>query len=135
VIQHVELGLPPLDGGQHGGRNTPLGPDLDDTDSWYSSEPGQITQTECILNNLVPGTTYQFRIIAENLIGYSLPSESSDPIVFNPHNELDDWFSKPAFSAPLDENFTVIEHEMVRFVWAMTVICLCVIDWKTIHSI
>jgi hypothetical protein len=80
VIQHLELGLPQLDNQEQ-----------DDAESWYSSEPGQITQTECILNNLVPGTTYVFRVVAENLIGYSLPSDVSEPIVFNPYGELDDW--------------------------------------------
>jgi len=102
IIQHLELGIP----GQ--------ADELDDMECWYSSEPGQVTQTECLLHKLIPGTTYQFRVLAENLLGYSEPSEVSVPIVFNPYGELDDWFAPPYFTMGLDESYTVYQHERAR---------------------
>lgn len=41
-------------------------------------------------------------------------SDVSEPIVFNPYGELDDWFYAPMFTATLEDKYVVMEHEMVQ---------------------
>jgi len=76
-----------------------------DDGSWHSSSP--ISGHECLIHNLDNGATYQFRVIAENLIGYSSPSQPSEPIL------LSTVFAHPRFITQL-QNIAAIENEKVR---------------------
>lgn len=59
--------------------------------------------TECMLQNL--DDTFVFRVVAENLVGYSEPSETSVPVSFE--------FSEPVLLVPLNNVTRAIEFEKV----------------------
>ncbi len=44
------------------------------------------SHTKCTVPNLIEGTTYEFRVRAVNAAGYSLPSNTSDPITCKDRN-------------------------------------------------
>ena len=47
---------------------------------WVRACPSLVQQTELSLSGLEPGWRYQFRIMAENIVGRSESSELSDPL-------------------------------------------------------
>ncbi|CAG7826519.1 unnamed protein product [Allacma fusca] len=80
-----------------------------DGDIWESY---RVDGTECLLKNL--DDTFVFRVVAENLVGYSDPSETSVPVSFE--------FSEPVLLVPLSAVTRAIEFEKVEFtcrIWGM----------------
>ena len=55
----------------------------------------------------MPGATYQFRVIGENIIGYAPPSPASEPIIYT--TEL----VSPSFITKLN-NVAAIDNEKVN---------------------
>lgn len=65
------------------------------------------------ISGLEPGWRYQFRVIAENAVGYSQPSEPSDPLTVTLQRNVTP-FTAPRFLSEL-EDFHGIENEKVEF--------------------
>lgn len=65
------------------------------------------------ISGLEPGWRYQFRVIAENAVGYSQPSEPSDPLTVTLQRNVT-AFTAPRFLSEL-EDFNGIENEKVEF--------------------
>lgn len=64
----------------------------------------RVTEPATIVDDLVPGMEYSFRVIAGNHIGSSVPSEESTPIKMIHRSPL-----KPVFSLePFDNHYTVM---------------------------
>ncbi|KFB35641.1 AGAP007556-PA-like protein [Anopheles sinensis] len=78
---------------------------------WVRTCPSLIQQTELSLSGLEPGWRYQFRVMAENIVGRSESSELSDPLTVT--------LQRNAISAPrfVHELFdaTAVENEKVEF--------------------
>ncbi|XP_041767681.1 titin [Anopheles merus] len=78
---------------------------------WVRACPSLVQQTELSLSGLEPGWRYQFRIMAENIVGRSESSELSDPLTVT--------LQRNAISAPrfVHELFdaTAVENEKVEF--------------------
>uniref|UniRef100_A0AAG5D9H6 Titin n=1 Tax=Anopheles atroparvus TaxID=41427 RepID=A0AAG5D9H6_ANOAO len=78
---------------------------------WVRACPSLVQQTELSLSGLEPGWRYQFRVMAENIVGRSESSELSDPLTVT--------LQRNAISAPrfLHELFdaTAVENEKVEF--------------------
>ena len=76
---------------------------------WVRAHPVEVNDTEMTLTGLHPGQTYLFRVKACNAVGWSLPSNSSDPyqVLFDPDNAF-----APTFVESLRDT-TVMEHERV----------------------
>ncbi|XP_058123603.1 serine/arginine repetitive matrix protein 2 [Anopheles ziemanni] len=78
---------------------------------WVRPCPSLIQQTELSLSGLEPGWRYQFRVMAENIVGRSESSELSDPLTVT--------LQRNAISAPrfVHELFdaTAVENEKVEF--------------------
>ncbi|CRL08297.1 CLUMA_CG021249, isoform A [Clunio marinus] len=79
--------------------------------NWTRACPQLIQFTELALNGLEPGWRYQFRVIAENAVGKSPPSEASDPLTVTLQRNA---MSAPQFTNEL-EDFNGIENEKVEF--------------------
>lgn len=78
---------------------------------WVRACPQLIQFTELALSGLEPGWRYQFRVIAENAVGRSEPSEASDPLTVTLQRNA---VSSPRFTIEL-EDFNGIENEKVEF--------------------
>lgn len=78
---------------------------------WVRATPQLVQFTELALSGLEPGWRYQFRIIAENAVGKSEPSEPSDPLTVTLQRNA---ISAPRFTIEL-EDFNGIENEKVEF--------------------
>ncbi|XP_049297421.1 titin homolog isoform X1 [Anopheles funestus] len=78
---------------------------------WVRTCPSLVQQTELSLSGLEPGWRYQFRVMAENIVGRSESSELSDPLTVT--------LQRNAISAPrfVHELFdaTAVENEKVEF--------------------
>uniref|UniRef100_A0A182PH85 Titin n=1 Tax=Anopheles epiroticus TaxID=199890 RepID=A0A182PH85_9DIPT len=78
---------------------------------WVRACPSLVQQTELSLSGLEPGWRYQFRVMAENIVGRSESSELSDPLTVT--------LQRNAISAPrfVHELFdaTAVENEKVEF--------------------
>ena len=61
----------------------------------------RITEPSTIVDDLMPGTEYVFRVLAGNQIGSSEPSEESDPFQM-PRSPLDTEFSLDPFESHYD---------------------------------
>ncbi|KAG5677729.1 hypothetical protein PVAND_007460 [Polypedilum vanderplanki] len=81
--------------------------------NWIRANQQLIQLTELTLTGLEPGWRYQFRIIAENAVGCSPPSEASDPLTVTlQRNAVQS--TAPKFLAEL-EDLNGIENEKVEF--------------------
>ena len=78
---------------------------------WVRAHPVDVRQTQVVLTNLEPGQIYQFRVKAINAIGWSLPSEESEPHFIAAYDL--DSASRPSFVNGLRDT-TVLEHEKVE---------------------
>lgn len=78
---------------------------------WVRACPQLVQFTELALSGLEPGWRYQFRVIAENAVGKSQPSEASDPLTVTLQRNA---ISAPRFTIEL-EDFSGIENEKVEF--------------------
>ncbi|XP_050090842.1 titin homolog isoform X2 [Anopheles aquasalis] len=78
---------------------------------WVRACPSLVQQTELSLSGLEPGWRYQFRVMADNIVGRSDCSEPSDPLTVT--------LQRNAISAPrfVHELFdaTAVENEKVEF--------------------
>ncbi|XP_035789269.1 titin homolog isoform X1 [Anopheles albimanus] len=78
---------------------------------WVRACPSLVQQTELSLSGLEPGWRYQFRVMADNIVGRSESSEPSDPLTVT--------LQRNAISAPrfVHELFdaTAVENEKVEF--------------------
>uniref|UniRef100_A0A182JTX8 Titin n=1 Tax=Anopheles christyi TaxID=43041 RepID=A0A182JTX8_9DIPT len=78
---------------------------------WVRACPSLVQQTELSLSGLEPGWRYQFRVMADNIVGRSESSELSDPLTVT--------LQRNAISAPrfVHELFdaTAVENEKVEF--------------------
>ncbi|KAL7048848.1 hypothetical protein ACKWTF_003505 [Chironomus riparius] len=81
--------------------------------NWVRATPQSVQFTELSISGLEPGWRYQFRVIAENAVGYSQPSEPSDPLTVTLQRNLT-AFTAPRFLSEL-EDFNGIENEKVEF--------------------
>ena len=61
----------------------------------------RITEPSTIVDDLMPGTEYVFRVLAGNQIGSSEPSDESDPFQM-PRSPLDTDFSLDPFESHYD---------------------------------
>ncbi|XP_078619950.1 kalirin-like isoform X2 [Branchiostoma floridae x Branchiostoma japonicum] len=52
-------------------------------------------ETTQLVDDLTPGTVYQFRVSANNVVGISSPSEASEPITLRPDTEMVDGEEVP----------------------------------------
>lgn len=75
----------------------------------------RITEPSTIVDDLMPGTEYVFRVLAGNQIGSSEPSEESVPFQM-PRSPLDMVFS----TEPFDSHYT-LQGEIGKYVC----VCLC----------
>lgn len=79
---------------------------------WLRAVNMLIPNNELTISGLDPGWKYQFRVIAQNVVGISEPSESSEPLtVMLQRNSTS---TLPIFSTEL-ENTAVVEHSSVEF--------------------
>lgn len=81
--------------------------------SWSRANQQLIQFTELAVSGLEPGWRYQFRVIAENAVGHSDPSEPSDPLTVTLQKPTS-TLSAPKFSVEL-EDVGGIENEKVEF--------------------
>jgi hypothetical protein len=70
-----------------------------------------VRQTEVVLTGLEPGQVYQFRVKAINAMGWSLPSEESEPHFITAYDA--DSVVRPSFVSGLRDT-TCLEHEKVE---------------------
>ncbi|KAF3430265.1 hypothetical protein E2986_03305 [Frieseomelitta varia] len=77
---------------------------------WVRSTPGLCTFPELTLSGLEPGWRYQFRIRAQNAVGFSRPSEISDPLTVTLQRSAS---SAPYFDLEVKDT-TVLENEQIR---------------------
>ena len=77
----------------------------------------RITESSTIVDDLMPGTEYVFRVVAGNQIGSSEPSDESDPFQM-PRSPLDTDFSLDPF-----ENHYDLLGEIGRY---YDCVCVCV---------
>ncbi|XP_055910005.1 proteoglycan 4 [Eupeodes corollae] len=78
---------------------------------WVRSTPTPVTGCEVSISGLEPGWRYQFRAIAENVVGKSDPSELSDPLTVTLQRNA---ISVPRFASELTD-MSVVENERVEF--------------------
>lgn len=78
---------------------------------WVKATPLLVPYPEISLSGLEPGWRYQFRIVAENAVGKSEPSEISDPLTVTLQRNA---IAAPHFTTELRET-TAIENEKVEF--------------------
>lgn len=78
---------------------------------WVRSTPAPVTGCEVSISGLEPGWRYQFRAIAENVVGKSDPSELSDPLTVTLQRNA---ISVPRFANELGD-MSVVENERVEF--------------------
>jgi hypothetical protein len=67
----------------------------------WSTIMQRITEASTIVDDLMPGTEYVFRVLAGNQIGSSEPSDESDPFLM-PRSPLDTDFSLDPFESHYD---------------------------------
>ncbi|CAD1476298.1 unnamed protein product, partial [Heterotrigona itama] len=79
---------------------------------WVRSTPGLCTFPEVTLSGLEPGWRYQFRIRAQNAVGFSRPSEISDSLTVTLQRSAS---SAPYFDLEVKDT-TVLENEQAEFV-------------------
>lgn len=78
---------------------------------WTKATPMLVPYLELSLGGLEPGWRYQFRIIAENAVGKSDPSEISDPLAVTLQRNT---LTAPHFTTELRDTIA-IENEKVEF--------------------
>ncbi|XP_050073452.1 titin-like [Anopheles maculipalpis] len=78
---------------------------------WVRTCPSLVQQTELSLSGLEPGWRYQFRVMAENIVGRSESSELSDPLTVTLQRNA---ISAPRFVHELFDG-TAVENEKVEF--------------------
>lgn len=78
---------------------------------WVRATPLLVPYPELSLSGLEPGWRYQFRIIAENAVGKSEPSELSEPLAVTLQRNA---VTAPNFTTEIYET-TAIENEKVEF--------------------
>lgn len=76
---------------------------------WVRSSPVLCTFPELTLSGLEPGWRYQFRVRAQNIIGYSPPSELSEPLTVTLQRTA---ATPPAFPVEL-QDAVALENEQV----------------------
>lgn len=81
--------------------------------NWVRATQQLVQFTELSISGLEPGWRYQFRVIAENAVGSSQPSEPSDPLTVTLQRNAA-AFTAPRFLTEL-EDFNGIENEKVEF--------------------
>ncbi len=77
---------------------------------WVKASPIKVCQTQLTICGLEPGWRYQFRVTAENEIGYSDPSPLSEPLAIFVHRSA---AIAPYFVDELSD-MTVLENEKVN---------------------
>ncbi|XP_026670519.1 titin homolog [Ceratina calcarata] len=92
---------------------------------WVRSTPGLCTFPELTLSGLEPGWRYQFRVRAQNAVGFSRPSEISDPLTVTLQRSV---ASAPQFELELKDT-TALEGEQAEFVARFTGSPLPKISW------
>ncbi|CAO1362990.1 unnamed protein product [Diamesa serratosioi] len=78
---------------------------------WVRACPQMVYATELSLSGLEPGWRYQFRIIAENTVGKSEPSELSDALTVTLQRNA---ITAPRFTIELEDSIGV-ENEQLEF--------------------
>ena len=78
----------------------------------------RITQSSTIVDDLMPGTEYVFRVVAGNQIGSSEPSEDSNPSQM-PRSPLDTEFSLDPFDGHYD-----LEEQIGKYVYSYFTMCI-----------
>lgn len=78
---------------------------------WVKATPLLVPYLELSLGGLEPGWRYQFRIVAENAVGKSEPSELSDPLAVTLQRNA---VTAPHFTTELRDT-TAIENEKIEF--------------------
>ncbi|CAH1130125.1 unnamed protein product [Ceutorhynchus assimilis] len=79
---------------------------------WVRATPLPVLFPEITLSGLEPGWRYQFRISAENAVGYSDPSEVSEPITVTLHRSA---VTAPKFTQEVADT-VALENEKCEFV-------------------
>lgn len=79
---------------------------------WLRAVNMLIPNNELTISGLDPGWKYQFRVIAQNIVGISEPSDCSEPLTVMLQRKV--VSSLPIFSTEL-ENTAVVEHSSVEF--------------------
>lgn len=77
---------------------------------WVKASPIKVRQTQLTISGLEPGWRYQFRVTAENAIGYSEPSPLSEPLAIFVHRSA---AIAPYFITELND-IVVLENEKVK---------------------
>ncbi|XP_065221788.1 titin [Planococcus citri] len=78
---------------------------------WVKASPIKVRHTQLTISGLEPGWRYQFRVTAENAVGYSDPSPLSEPLAVFVHRSA---AIAPYFITELDD-IIVLENEKVEF--------------------
>jgi titin len=81
------------------------------TSTWVRAHAALTREPEINLAGLEPSRRYQFRVIAENALGYSEPSEASAPISLT----IGMVATVPHFLKEL-KDIVAVEHEKVTFI-------------------
>ncbi|XP_048521357.1 muscle M-line assembly protein unc-89-like isoform X2 [Dendroctonus ponderosae] len=79
---------------------------------WVRATPLPVPFPEITLSGLEPGWRYQFRVSSENAVGYSNPSEVSEPITVTLHRSA---VTAPKFTQEVSET-VALENEKCEFV-------------------
>ncbi|XP_066257565.1 uncharacterized protein MnM [Euwallacea similis] len=79
---------------------------------WVRATPLLVPFPEITLSGLEPGWRYQFRVSAENAVGYSTPSEISDPITVTLQRSA---ITSPKFTQDVADT-VALENEKCEFV-------------------
>lgn len=78
---------------------------------WLRATPNLVNETQLSLSGLEPGWRYQFRVVAENVVGTSEPSELSDPLTVTLQKNA---ITPPRFTIDLVDTVAV-ENDKVEF--------------------
>uniref|UniRef100_A0A8D9ERA3 Titin n=1 Tax=Cacopsylla melanoneura TaxID=428564 RepID=A0A8D9ERA3_9HEMI len=78
---------------------------------WVRASPHMVEDTELMLSGLEPGWRYQFRITAENAVGFSEPGPLSEPLTVTYQRSP---AAAPSFIRALHDT-TALEDEKVEF--------------------
>ncbi|XP_011347140.1 uncharacterized protein LOC105284950 [Ooceraea biroi] len=93
---------------------------------WIRSSPGLCAFPELTLSGLEPGWRYQFRVRAQNALGFSRPSEISEPLTVT--LQKPSAACAPRFDLELKDT-TALENEQAEFVVQFSGVPLPKISW------